>query len=418
MNKFWVVLFHTYLQRLKSKSFLITTAITIALIYGLVNLPTIMDYFDKDKIEKVAVIDKSNVLFAPLQKQIEQMNGTIDLEHYEGTEDSARTQVMEGELDSYLILKTNSKGFPEATYKAKTVAEQRVPADLEQALQQIKGGIAAEQLGLSEAQIAEVYSPVDFNKVALEEGAKTEDELNQARVFVYILLFVIYFSVLFYGNMIAVEVATEKASRVMEILISSVSPVKQMFGKILGVALLGLTQYFLILLSGFLFLRGSGSTTINEGLVSFLDFSNLSLELIGYAVIFFLLGYLLYATLLAMVGSLVSRVEEVQQMIMPVQLFIIAAFFIAMYGLSNPEAGIVTAASYFPLFTPIVMFLRIGMINIPWWEAGLGILLLIGSIVVCALVGAKVYRGGVLMYGKSTSLKDFKRALTLAKKES
>lgn len=416
MNKLFIVLFQTYLNRLKSKPFLITTLITVLFIFLITNLSGIIESFDSDEADRVAVID-SGSYYTLLDQQLEMMESDIALIPFKGNENEAQTALNEGEMDSYLILQRNKQGEPEATYKAETVAEQQTPRILESALQQIKSSIAAENAGVTQEQLLKIDQPISFEKVALEKGAKTEDELNQARVFVYVLLFVIYFSVIFYGNMVAVEVAAEKSSRVMEILISSVSPVKQMFGKILGVALLGLTQYAIILACGYLFLQFKEEGIAANGFLSFLDFSNLSPSLVFYAVLFFILGYLLYATILAMVGSLVSRAEEVQQIILPVQFLIIIAFFIAMFGLSTPSAAIITVTSYIPFFTPVVMFLRIGMLSVPFWEIALSLVLLLATIVFFAVIGAKVYRGGVLMYGKSSSIKDIGKALKLSRKE-
>lgn len=133
--------------------------------------------------------------------------------------------------------------------------------------------------------------------------------------------------------------------------------------------------------------------------------------------IFTLLGYLLYATLAACLGSIVSRGEDVQQVAAPMMLLIVAAFMLAMFGLSNPSAIYITVASFFPFFTPMLMFLRVGMLDVPFWEVGLSIAILLASIAVLAVFGSRVYKGGVLMYGSSKSLKNIKRALQLTKKE-
>ena len=239
--------------------------------------------------------------------------------------------------------------------------------------------------------------------------------MNQARGIVYIMLFVIYFAVIMYASMIATEVAGEKTSRVMEILISSVSPVQHMFGKILGVALVSLTQLLLFLVVGYTSIKDN-LADMQDGFFSYLGFGETALSTIVYAIIFTLLGYFLYATLAAFLGSLVSRVEEVNTMITPMTLLVVAGFMLAMFGLNNPEAGFVKVTSFIPFFTPMIMFLRIGMLDVPTWEIALGLGILIGTIVVLAYFGAKVYRGGVLMYGKAPSFKNIKQALDITKK--
>ncbi len=153
------------------------------------------------------------------------------------------------------------------------------------------------------------------------------------------------------------------------------------------------------------------------GFFEFLGFQNVPLSTIIYAVVFFILGYFLYATLAALLGSLVSRIEDVQQMITPMTFLVVAGFMIAMFGLNQPDITFITITSYIPFFTPMLMFMRVGMLTLPAWEPILGIVILVISIIILAIFGAKVYQGGVLMYGKSNSFKDITKALQLTKKE-
>ena len=152
------------------------------------------------------------------------------------------------------------------------------------------------------------------------------------------------------------------------------------------------------------------------GFFEFLGFQNIPASTIVYAVIFFILGYLLYATLAAFLGSLVSRIEDVQQMITPMTLLVVAGFMIAMFGLNQPDTTFITIASYIPFFTPMLMFMRVGMLSLPVWEPILGIVILVTfDHRILAIFGARVYKGGVFMYGKSNSFKDIKKALQLTK---
>jgi len=417
MNKFWIILFHTYLSKLKTKSFIITTLLTVVITLGLTNMSNIIEVFDKggDK-EKVAVLDETGQLFAPLKEQMSALNKNLSLEEFDGTQKEAEQAVEEGEYIGFVQIRYDQEQLPEATYKAMSVADSNIFTDLQAGLQQLKTMIAASKINLTPEQLQQLYEPVSFEKIALEENAKTEEELNQARGLVYVLLFVIYFAVIMYASMIAMEVATEKSSRVMEILISSVSPIKQMFAKILGIGLLSLTQLAVLLSVGYFSIKRNLSS-LEGGFFDAFGFGNVSLSTIAYAVIFFILGYFLYATLAAFLGSLVSRIEDVQQMITPMTLLVVAGFMIAMFGLGQPESPFIVITSYIPFFTPMIMFLRVGMLNIPIWESVLAISILAGTIVILAVFGARVYRGGVLMYGKSNSFKDIKKALQLTKKE-
>ena len=417
MNKFLLVLGHTYWTKVKSKSFIISTIITVAIIFGLANIDTIIDLFDRDgSVDEVLVIDKTGQFLEPLQQIIDPYKETIILTAFDQDESTGEELIRSEEYKALLIIEHNQVGLPEAIYKANDIAEQQLPQQFEQSMQQLKSAIVTESLGLTAEELAKIYEPISFEAIALSETARSEEELIQARALVYVLLFVIYFAVLSYGSMIALEVATEKSSRVMEILISSAPPIAQMFAKIVGVALIGLTQLLAIFFVGFFSLRNSLSSDIDGSIIEYFGLNNVEASTVIYAFVFFILGYLLYATIAAMLGSLVSRLEDVNQMVAPLSYLIIAAFLIAMFGLSTPDATFITVTSYIPVFTPMIMFLRVGMLSLPLWEIILGIGLLVVSIIIIAILGARVYRGGVLMYGKSASLKDIKQALALGKK--
>lgn len=417
MNNFWIILFHTYLTKLKTKSFIVTTILTVVITLGLTNMNKIIDAFDKTGgKEKVAVLDETGQLFEPLKEQIAAVNKDIVLVQYKGSEQEAEKDVKNEKYRGMLEIRYNEEQLPDATYKAMSVADSALYSEIQSGLQQLKTMIAASKIKLTSDQLQKLYDPVSFDKIALEENAKTEEELNQARGLVYVLLFVIYFAVIMYASMIAMEVATEKSSRVMEILISSVSPIKQMFAKILGIGLLSLTQLAVLLSVGYYSIKQNLSS-LEGGFFDAFGFGNIPFSTISYAVIFFILGYFLYATLAAFLGSLVSRIEDVQQMITPMTLLVVAGFMIAIFGLGQPDAPFITVTSYIPFFTPMIMFLRVGMLTLPAWEAIAGIAVLMATIIVLAIFGARVYKGGVLMYGKSNSFKDIKKALQLTKKE-
>ncbi|MCA0983899.1 ABC transporter permease [Halobacillus yeomjeoni] len=416
MSKFFVMMGHTYKNRVKSKSFLITTLITIALIFTLSNLQSIIDAFTgEDDGKTVAVLTDQEQWFSALKQNLA-TEDELSLQMFSGGLEEAKEEVKKGGFHSVVQLEEGEEGLPEGTYYAEQIASTEESRPIQQALQQVKAVTVTERSNIDASVIQQISSPVSFQLVALEENAKSAEELDQTRGLVYIMLFLMYFSVMMYGNMISTEVATEKSSRVMEILISSVSPVSQMFAKIIGIALLGLTQFSIFLIAGYFGIQQSRDSSDGSLLESFglLDIQG---STVVYAVVFFLLGYLLYATLAATLGSLVSRLEDAQQIVAPMMMMVVAAFLIAMFGLNSPDAKFITISSYFPFFTPLIMFLRVGMLDVPLWEIVLSLFMLSASVIGLGLLGARIYRGGVLMYGKSSSLKDMKTALQLSKKE-
>ncbi|MEJ9151014.1 ABC transporter permease [Bacillus smithii] len=414
MNKFWMMLVHTYGTKLKTKSFIVTTIILVAAIFLMANINKIISYFDGHEVKHIAVLDESNgVIFAPLKTSLAAVDKDIKLEKSGDDETALKKQVSEGKLDGYLVLSLDERQLPKAVYRSES-SDSNTADRLKNALQTVKGQMVAGKLQLTSDKLALLNSPVSFEKVPLDRKAQSKEQQGAASALVYVLLIAIYMSVLMYANMIATEVAVEKSSRVMEILISSVSPIKQMFAKILGVGLLGLTQIIIAIAAGVLALQ------TNSEVLSFIKhfhISSMAASTVGYAIVFFLLGYFLYATLAALLGSLVSRVEDIQQMVLPMTFLVVIGFMVSMYGMNQPDAAFVTVASYIPFFTPMIMFMRYGLLGIPIWEVLVGIAIMIVSIIILAVIGARIYRGGVLMYGTSSSLKNIKTAFLLTKKE-
>lgn len=421
MNKFWIVFSHTFMSKVKSKSFLATTAIFILFIVAATNYQVFVDLFSSDEEEQVAVISEQEI-FDRLQTDAEANEVSFEVKHFEGSLEEAQEAVQDGGFIGALEVNESEAGLPAATFHTMDYSYTAVESQLQNMLQQIKVEQATNQSGIDPALIASIYEPVSFENelITTSDGgtstAKTEEEMSGARGLVYVILFLLYFAVISYGNMIAMDIANEKTSRVMEILISSSSPISQMFAKILGVGTVGLVQMGTFLIVGYVMIKQKQDELVG-GFFEVFGLSDIQVSTFVYAVIFFLLGYFLYATLAAMLGSIVSRTEDVQQMLLPMTLLIIVAFFIAMFGLSMPNSAIVVISSYIPFFSPLAMFLRVGLVDVPFWEVGLSILILIASIIILALIGARIYKGGVLMYGTSTSLKDFKKALQLSKKE-
>jgi ABC-2 type transport system permease protein len=422
MLDFWTIFKQSFWTKAKTKAFVITTLIVVAGIFLMANISTIISkvqevgvFGDGANEDIVYVIDDSGSLVDQLQQQLDVKESGITLKATTDSILQLESQITDEKISSFLVLGINDADTIQATYTSKNANAFEQPMSIREALQSVQTNLKASTLELTGDEVAQLFAPIQFEKDAVSASSKSEEELSQARGLVYVLIFVIYFAVFYYSNMIAMEVATEKSSRVMEIIISSVSPVKHMFAKIAGVGTLGLLQIALFGVVGFVALKTS-SSDLTSGVFSFFGFSNVSISTMLYAVVFFLLGYFLYATLAALLGSLVSRTEDVQQLLLPMTFIIIIASFIAFSGLGNPEATYVQFASYFPFFTPLVMFLRVGMLDLPFWEPLLGIGILLITIFVLGWFGSRVYRGGVLMYGASQSLKDIKKAIQLGKK--
>ncbi len=411
MHSFWIIFKKAFLTKAKTKSFIVTTIIVAASFFLMANLPNIIESFDgEDEAEVLHVLDPSGELTPLLQAQLAAAGSPIQAMPTEMSESELRDGIMEGTIDAYIELEQAERLT--ARYVTESANGMSSGADIEQAVQGMHTILAADQLGLEQSEVAELFSPVSFEREAVTASSKSEEELNQARGLVYVLILLIYVAVIYYPNMIAMEVATEKSSRVMEILISSVSPVKHMFAKIAGIGVLGILQMSIFGTAGYLALTSAG-TDLTTGMYSVFGFSDLKISTFLFALLFFLLGYFLYAVLAALLGSLVSRTEDVQQLMLPMMFLVIIASFIAFSGIAVPEAKYVTIASYIPFFAPLVMFLRVGLLEIPLWEPLLSIAIMLITIGILGTIGARVYKGGVLMYGPSQSLKDIRKAIRL-----
>lgn len=421
MFKFWIVLAQTFMTRFKSKSFIITTSIFVVFIIALGNIDRIVDLFSNGETTEdvIFVIDETDEVFPYLQQQNELEDRPLVYEQVTDIS-SSEEAIQEGEAEALVIIEADDRTIFQATFRAEELLNNYLQYDVNQQLQQTKVMMMTEQAGIDEAVLAEIYAPIVFETEALQvidgQTQRTEEEVSGARGLVYVMLFVLYFAVLTYGQMIATDVANEKTSRVMEILISSSNPVSQMFAKISGIALLGLTQISILIGVSYLMIEQRTDDMAGE-FFQFFGFNDIPVSTYLYAVIFFLLGYLLYATLSAMLGSLVSRMEDVGQLMFPVIMLIIVAFMLSMFGLNAPTSQVITVTSFIPFFTPLVMFLRVGLIAVPMYEVLISIGILILTIFILGYIGGRVYRGGVLMYGNGFKFRDFKRATQLGNKD-
>ncbi|HZG88465.1 ABC transporter permease [Paenibacillus sp.] len=415
MNKLLTVIKFTYGNAVKQRSFLISTAIFAVILTALSHLPSMMAAISEDDGPKrVALVHENSAL-------LDAMNA-----YFEGTaaepavvvvaaasEEEARQGVEAKELEGYLVPtgETNANGIPAFAYRSKD-ALPLVVGDLAAALQAASQKAAKDGIGLTEEQAAKLFAPVDIAPVQLtssDEG-KSSSEIQLAFGLVYVLLFLLYMGVIGYGNTVATSITAEKSSRVMELLVSSVSPLIQMFGKIIGISFVGLTQLLFFLAVGAANLTLSqNSNPLLTGLQ--LRLTDIDPMLLVYFVIFYFLGYFIYSTAFAAVGSLVSRTEEVGQVIMPVTLLIIGAFFVAMYGLTNATSPFIVVMSFVPFFSPLVMFLRIGLTDPAPWEIALSIAISAAAVFGMGWLAAKIYRTGVLMYGKLPSVRELRRAM-------
>lgn len=396
MNRKFLTLYRfNLLQKLRAKSFLISTILMVLFLVGFGNIERILDWFSGDD-PKVALVSE---LSTDLRPALKKAGVTSDITTKDYTIAEARKAVDRGTFDVVAIVQdsydvTLVSASPESTLQTQVTT----------VVQQVRDQAVITDAKIDPNVLASLAKPVPVKQELTSTGGKSEDELFAASALVYVLLFLMYFTIALYGGMIVTEIANEKSSRVMELLISAASPIQHMLAKILSIATVSLVQ--LSILVGVGYYSARSSSLFNQ-----LSLDSLSVRTIIYLFVFFLLGYFLYATLLAALGSLVSRVEDAQQVTLPVILLIVAAFLISMFSLNAPTNQAVVVLSFVPFFTPMVMFLRVMLTDVPVWQVSISLILMLISIALALFIGTKFYRGGVLFYG-SNPLKQLRRILS------
>ncbi len=216
--------------------------------------------------------------------------------------------------------------------------------------------------------------------------------------YTYIMIFALYMVILLYGQMVATNVATEKSSRAMELLVTSARPTSMMFGKVLASCLAGFAQLVLVFGTAIL-LYNINRDALNNPLIS--SIFDIPIELFIYLIVFFVLGFLIYAFMFGAIGSTASKLEDINTSVMPITFLFIIAFIVVMFSMSAGSVDNVAMriCSYIPFTSPMAMFTRICMSTVPWYEILISITILVGSTVGIGALSARIYRVGVLLYG-------------------
>ncbi len=229
--------------------------------------------------------------------------------------------------------------------------------------------------------------------------------------YTYIMIFALYMVILLYGQMVATNVATEKSSRAMEVLITSAKPTSMMFGKVLASCMAGLIQLIAIFGSALIFYNLNKSYWGENPIVE--SIFNIPPELLAYMLVFFVLGFLIYAFLFGAIGSTATKLEDINTSVMPLTFLFIIAFMVVVFSMSSGTVDnmAMVICSYIPFTSPMAMFTRIAMSVVPWHEIVISIAILVGSVVGVGILSAKIYRVGVLLYGTTPKISSILKAV-------
>ncbi|MDL2252956.1 ABC transporter permease [Ruminococcaceae bacterium OttesenSCG-928-I18] len=413
MRQLGIVFRFELLGYLKRKSFIILTLALVLIVAVVLTWPRISAMLGigqgaetPDEPERIALSSKvgdarqaadlftqafegQNYLFEPLEATLPELEGLVENEEYDSavqlTGPLSYTRVVRsiGMYDSF------DEAFSEmllSQFQAATMAEYGVPAE------EIEQTLAAQ---------------TEVETVTVGSG---KDQFRNF-IYTYILVFLLYFAILMYGQFVASSVATEKSTRAMELLITSARPNSLMFGKVLGAGCAGLLQLVLILGTAFLFYNLNHTYYQDNYIVQ--SIFGIPAEMLLYTFLFFILGFFIYAFLYAGLASLVSRMEDLSTAIMPITYLFIIAFIVVMFsmGSGNVDNLAMVICSYVPLTSPMAMFTRIAMGDVAGWKIALSVVILLLSTIGAGVLSANIYRLGVLLYGNPPKPKEILRLL-------
>ena len=464
-KKLGIIIQREYLNKVKKKSFLLITFLAPVLFAAIAILPSIIMMGTKEEAKKVGVVDRSGIVLPYLEDN--------DVTHYIDLGAAADIEGLKADLKGagVDVLLNISELDPEAlSVKADTYSEKPLGMDtgsmIENRINDAVEAYRIEQSGIANLEeiMAGVKSNVKLRSYTIDEtGKETISESGIYMALSMLLGIAIYMFIALFSGMVMSSVIEEKSSRVVEVLVSSVKASELMFGKIIGVALVALTQFLLwILLTGIFVgiamgfmgkdkimgmfgddattemvqqmspdVEIPGQLTLGDTLTAAADttgvaagepsgmevvmstLGNINLAQIGIAFLFFFIfGYLLYASIFAAIGSGVENEGDSSQLQLPVTIPLMIGFFVALYAFKAPDSSLVFWFSMIPFTSPIVMLARIPF-GVATWELVLSIVLLVGTFIVCAWASAKIYKVGILMYGKKSTFKDLYKWLKM-----
>jgi ABC-2 type transport system permease protein len=397
MRNIWLIARREYLERVRSKSFLIMTILIPALMVGLGYGSSIVN--GKGGSERhVAVVSEDAQFGFDLQSELsgrKDMNITTDV-YSPSPEMRTRLDLLlrSKGLDGYLWVTPASADHAQSF---EWVPRLKNSAGLKNAIGdsvravQTREGLTHSGMGASDVKALTQSVDLDSSRAVKDEDSAAEGA--------YGLFFLMYFVILFYGMNVARSIIEEKTSRIFEVLLATISPEEMMAGKVIGVGAVGLSQVAIWVVAG-LAIAGAGLFALPF---------HLTFVQIGFFIVYFLLGYILYSSVAAALGAMTSSEQELQQMNIFLMLPLIASSMVVYRVVTEPDGLIAKAFSFFPFCTPLIMYVRIAVKQPPWWEIAISIGELLVTIYVLLWVASRIYRVGVLMYGKRPNLPEILR---------
>jgi ABC-2 type transport system permease protein len=413
MSKVLTVARREYLERVRSRAFLIGTVLGPLIMAAVIILPGLVLSKQRNKPVRVAVVDETGSLGpsveAALRDKVDRGSHRFDVEPAgEGTaearREALRQRVVKGELDGFVVLPKDALERSAAEYYGKNVSNVTDLPRLGDAVQDALIGQRLSSAGLDREKVTALIRKVDVKTIRITAQGMREDR-GATFILSFVLLSLLYTSLAIWGSAIMNNVIEEKTNRVVEVVVSSVPATRLFAGKILGVGSAGLTQ-FLIWGLTLALISAYGATMAAAAGITFPELSG---TVLGCFVLFFVLGYFFYGALYAAIGASVNTQQEAQSLAFLVVMPLAMGFAFCLPVLSNPEGALAVTLSLLPPLTPLLMFLRVSTVMPPLWQLGLAVVLMLGSIALVNWAAARIYRVGILMYGKKPTLPEILR---------
>ncbi len=414
MRKMLTIVRREYLSRLKTKGFVIGTVLTPVLLLSFRLVPEWLMAREPDQPKRIAVIDQTHEILEALRANVNDKNENGDLlytffnyeappEELEKAKNALSEQVAQGALDGYIIIPSSVYEDGKVEYFSKSVTNFRDNGRIRSGLSHVVTESRIQKSGMHSEQVRQLVQRVPLRTVRTS-GGKEQEESGQTEKLVWLMVMLIYMAMIIYGQIVMRSVIEEKSSRVIESVISSIKPFHLMAGKILGIGALGLTQYAIWALVLGLLPHMGGLFAGKNAMGMLATLPALPLQSLAFFIVFFVLGYFLFATMYAAVGAMVNSEQEAQQLVFPVVMLVIIPLLFTLYIISNPNSRMAVVLSLIPFFAPLTMFARVVVLTPPAWQIALSIVLLIATILAMIWLVGRIYRVGVLMYGKRPTL--------------
>ncbi|MCH8983614.1 MAG: ABC transporter permease [Acidobacteria bacterium] len=389
----WQVARREITERGRSKAYLITTVVTLLLVLGLVIVPSLLGGGTEEyTIGSIGegnqpIVESAELLRNAGDEPEDEESVAISIVEFGNLED-AETALADGEVDAVLV-----DGSEVVVESVGGFGDSAVVSLLQRGAASVELEVIVSESGQAATDVIDVMTSDPLETTTLS-GQEAGDE--SAGVLAYAGLMLLYIAILLYGTWILTGVTEEKSNRVVEVLLSSVKPWQLLAGKIAGIGILGIAQFTGTILVAIVALQLTGA----------FELPNIGVSSVVTLVVWFVLGFLLYAVMFGAAGSLVSRMEDAQNVAFPMSLTAVAGFFVSIAALNDPDGAAAVIGTFIPLTAPFVVPVRAALDAIPLWQYLLSIVMVLATIAGMTLVAGRIYAGALLRYGGRTKLRE------------